>query len=134
MWGCQPLRFKAVSKGKLTIPKDLVTQSSEGLVCLTVYNQHFLIGLKTNKTTDHFMRNLNSMVPLKHQNIVNRENAHVVFNLYNNHEIIVKTYRDRLTFMLKPLLWVKVCQFPPRHEGITNIQAHFLQTGQLCTL
>lgn len=47
MSGCQALRFEAVYKGKLTIPKDLVTQSSESLVRLTVYNQHFLVGLKT---------------------------------------------------------------------------------------
>lgn len=47
MSGCQALKFEAVSKGKLTIPKDLVTQSSKGLVRLTVYNQHFLVGLKT---------------------------------------------------------------------------------------
>lgn len=50
MSGCQALRFEAVSKGKLTIPKDLVTQSSEGLVRLTVYNQHFLVGLKTKES------------------------------------------------------------------------------------
>lgn len=49
MSGCQALRFEAVSKGKLIIPKDLVTQSSEGLVRLTVYNQHFLVGLKTKE-------------------------------------------------------------------------------------
>lgn len=47
MSGCQALRFEAVSKGKLAIPKDLVTQSGEGLVRLTVYYQHFLVGLKT---------------------------------------------------------------------------------------
>lgn len=47
MSGCQALRFEAVYKGKLRIPKDLVTQSSESLVRLTVYNQHFLVGLKT---------------------------------------------------------------------------------------
>lgn len=39
-------RFDTVSKVKWKIPKDLVTQRGEGLVCLTVYNQHFLIGLK----------------------------------------------------------------------------------------
>lgn len=37
-----------VSKVKSKLPKDLVTQCSQGLVCLTVYNQHFLIGLKSN--------------------------------------------------------------------------------------
>lgn len=65
---------------------------------------------------------------------MNKENAHVVFNGCNNRDGVVKAYTDGLTFMLKPLLRVKVCDLPPRQEGITNIQAHFLQTGQLCTL
>lgn len=65
---------------------------------------------------------------------MDKENARVVLNRCNNWDGVVKAYTDGLTFVLKPLLRVKVCDLPPRQEGITNIQAHFLQTGQLCTL
>lgn len=52
----------------------MVTQCSESLVCLTVYNQHFLIGLKLrikklNKTTDNYTRNLNSGEPFEQKTL-----------------------------------------------------------------
>lgn len=56
------------------------------------------------------------------------------FNRCKNRDDAAKAYTDGLTFMLKPLLRVKVFDLPPRQEGITNVQAHLLQTGQLCAL
>lgn len=76
---------------------------------------------KTIKTTDNHTRKISNQ-------------GHFVFNLWNNSDSVVKTHRDGLAFMFKPLLRVKVCYLPPRQEGIINIQVHFLQTGQLCTL
>lgn len=115
-----------------------MTQHSEGLVCLTVNYHHFLIGLEKKKQT----RKLISTQEASTQgNLWNekhyeqrKENARVVFNRCSNQNKVVKAYTDGLTFVLQPLLRVKVCDLPPRQEGITDIQAHLLQTGQLCTL
>lgn len=49
----------------------------------------------------------------KHSVYCVKKNAYVVTGEIMKHEDTVKTYRDRLTFIFKPLLRVKVHYLPP---------------------
>lgn len=123
---CVILHFKSKTffwldfKRRWSLPKNLITQNSQSLVCLAVYNQYFHIGLKKKKgeilktTWNH------------HNNIPKK--------WVRSHEDAGKTYMNRVTLIFEPLLRVKVQDLPAWQKGFVDVQGHVLQTGQFCTL
>lgn len=110
-----------ILRGTCKVPKDVIAQSSESLICLAVYDQHLHISLEKSKSLLRCIENSQCKGGGSKRN--RRRLCHCSVNDFQEER---KTYRDRLTLIFKPLLGVEVHYLPPRQKGADSFQVNFL--------